>query len=537
MESEVPPFPSRVGRYRVLGPLGVGGMASVYLAVAEGAAGFSREVALKVLHPHLLGDPHLVAQFLTEARIAAKIRHPNVVPVTDVEQDRSWAYLVMDFVEGASLAELRRAARASGGVPGRIWGRWLADALSGLHAAHELRDERGMPLGLVHRDFSPQNILIGRDGTARLSDFGVVKVSSSDQRTQSGIVKGKINYMSPEQVRGESLDRRCDVWAAGVLAWELVTGRRLRKHKDDVQSLLEIVSGDPPRASTLVPDVDPALDDLIASALTTDLEQRCPSAATLRSRILAAFGTTLADTHECAEWAESVAAELFESRKNKLRAARSLRDQLDSLFDASELETTTPLSSKGLTENRDGDDAADPPTELLPSIAPDSPLLQKPRRRGMLVAAIGVTLVIGVLVAFTSQRAPTTPIAVASQAPEPASSPEPRASALTTKLPARLVIDANLPVTSLSIDGRNVEVETPGTHLDLALPSFALDRSELKLDARAAGGETASVLWSGGTARFEFTPREPARVGKKAATTPKASASGKTPLAKNPYAK
>src|SRR5688572_27010640 len=126
MEQEAPPFPSRVGRYRVLGPLGVGGMASVYLAVAEGAAGFSREVALKVLHPHLLNDPHLVAQFLTEARVAAKIRHPNVVPVTDVEQDRSWAYLVMDFVEGASLAELRRAARPQGGIPPRVWGRWLA---------------------------------------------------------------------------------------------------------------------------------------------------------------------------------------------------------------------------------------------------------------------------------------------------------------------------------------------------------------------------------------------------------------------------
>jgi serine/threonine-protein kinase len=537
MDQEAPPFPSRVGRYRVLGPLGVGGMASVYLAVAEGAAGFSREVALKVLHPHLLSDPHLVAQFLTEARIAAKIRHPNVVPVTDVEQDRSWAYLVMDFVEGASLAELRRAARPLGGIPPRIWGRWLADALSGLHAAHELTDERGEPLGLVHRDFSPQNILVGRDGSARLSDFGVVKVTSGDQRTASGIVKGKVNYMSPEQVRGEALDRRCDVWAAGVVAWELVTGRRLRRHKDDVQSLLEIVSGDPPRASSLVPDVDPALDELIANALTTDLERRCPSAAALRARLLAALGGSLADIHECAEWADRAAAELLESRKNKLRAARSLRDQLDSLFDASGIETTTPLSSEGLTQRHESADAIDPPTELLPSMAPDGPAPRSSSRRGVVAGGLGVLALIALVVGFSALRPSPTRETVASTVPSPDEPPAPAATAILPKLPARLVLEANLPIAALAIDGRNVKLDQPGTRVELELPAFAVGRSELKLDARTATGETSSVLWSGGTAAFRFETRPLARQAKKSGAPPRASASGKTPLAKNPYAK
>ena len=521
------PLPSRVGRYRILGPLGVGGMASVYLAVSEGAAGFRREVALKMLHPHLLSDEHLVQQFLTEARVAAKITHPNVVPVTDVVHERSWAYLVMEFVEGASLAELKRVARSAGApIPTQIWARWFTESLAGLHAAHELKDERGVELGLVHRDFSPQNILIARSGIARLSDFGVVKLTSGDHRTQSGVVKGKVNYMSPEQVRGDALDRRCDVFAAGVVAWELATGRRMRKHKDDVQTLLEIVSGDPPRASSIVPGLSRELDDLIAWALVSDPASRCPSAAKLRSGILDALGPGgVADADETSAWLERNASELLNGRREKLLAARSLRDRLDSLFEEKDsVETTTPHTSEAPP------DVHEAPTQFAPVLTqPPAETKEKSRPlRWVVFAAIGVAAVVLTAIGLSRRTLPQE-----REAPTPASVDSvvlaPPAS-VPSESPRRLVADGNEPIASISIDGREVALSKAATHVELDLPDFAVGRQELKLDARSRGGASASVLWSDGRpVRFEF----PAASGTKPPPRPASTKPSK--LAKNPY--
>jgi serine/threonine-protein kinase len=284
------PFPQRVGRYELLLPLGTGGMATVFLARAHGAFGFERHVALKLLHAHLREDAEAKLHLLEEAKLAARIRHPNVVPVIEIDDDPVGLYLVMEYVEGETLSALLQAARAAKvAIPSPIAARILDDALAGLEAAHALRSETGTPLDLVHRDFSPQNILVATDGRTRLTDFGIAKAAGRAVRTKTGLVKGKVAYMSPEQARGHEVDRRCDVWAAGVLAWELVAGRRLHDSRDDVATLLSVVTEEPPLLSIVVDDVSPEVEATVASALTSDLDRRCGSAAELRARLQAAW--------------------------------------------------------------------------------------------------------------------------------------------------------------------------------------------------------------------------------------------------------
>jgi len=262
----------------------------VYLARTRGVAGFEREVALKLVHAHLRADEESRMHLLEEARLAARIRHPNVVPVTEVDSDSCGVFLVMEYVEGEALSGLVRLLRDSNHrLPTRLIARIMNDALAGLHAAHELRDPQGQPVGLVHRDFSPQNILVGIEGVARLADFGVAKAASRTVRTKTGLVKGKVAYMSPEQARGHKVDRRCDVWAAGVVVWELVTGRKLYDHEDDVATLLSVVTEEPPRLGSVLQGVPASLDDAVAYALTSDVGSRCPSAETFRQMLESAW--------------------------------------------------------------------------------------------------------------------------------------------------------------------------------------------------------------------------------------------------------
>lgn len=283
-------FPERVGKYELLLPLGTGGTATVYLARTRGVAGFEREVALKLVHAHLRSDEESRLHLLEEARLAARIRHPNVVPVTEVDADSVGVFLVMDYVEGEALSGLVRLLRDQNHrLPPRLIARIMNDSLAGLHAAHELRDPQGQFIGLVHRDFSPQNILVGIEGVARLADFGVAKAASRTVRTKTGLVKGKVAYMSPEQARGHKVDRRCDVWAAGVVVWELITGRKLYDHEDDVATLLSVVTEEPPRLASVMQGVPAALDEAVAYALTSDVNNRCPSAEAFRCLLESAW--------------------------------------------------------------------------------------------------------------------------------------------------------------------------------------------------------------------------------------------------------
>lgn len=279
------PPPSRPSRYATLLKLASGGMASVWVGTVRGGLGFRQLVAIKKPHPHLVETAEHRAELLAEAALASSIHHANVVDVRDVEVAGDEVSLVMDYVEGASLSEILGRLQAKGGrLPPGCAVRICLDALAGLHAAHELHDDRGRPVGLVHRDVSPQNVLVGTDGIARVVDFGVAKFRKKDHSTTTGQLKGKIAYMSPEYLRNEAIDRRLDVFAMGVVLWESLTGRRLFRGAHDADTLQNVLGHTPGKVGALVPEAAP-IDAVLEGALAKDPSQRFASAAAMSAAL------------------------------------------------------------------------------------------------------------------------------------------------------------------------------------------------------------------------------------------------------------
>lgn len=279
------PPPSRPSRYATLLKLASGGMASVWVGTVRGGLGFRQLVAIKKPHPHLVETAEHRAELLAEAALASSIHHANVVDVRDVEVAGDEVSLVMDYVEGASLSEILGRLQSKGGrLPPGCAVRICLDALAGLHAAHELHDDRGRPVGLVHRDVSPQNVLVGTDGIARVVDFGVAKFRKKDHSTTTGQLKGKIAYMSPEYLRNESIDRRLDVFAMGVVLWESLTGRRLFRGAHDADTLQNVLGLTPGKVGALVPEAAP-IDAVLEGALAKDPSHRFASAAAMSAAL------------------------------------------------------------------------------------------------------------------------------------------------------------------------------------------------------------------------------------------------------------
>lgn len=279
----------RLGRYEVLAKLAAGGMAVVYVARAHGAAGFERLVALKVLHANLAHEDEFIRMFLDEARLAARIRHPNVVPTTDISDTAEAGYfLVMDYIEGDHLGALLSGAHKAGErLPINVVLRILADALGGLGAAHDLTDEHGRPLNLVHRDVSPHNIMVGKDGVSRLTDFGVAKAEDRLTHTRDGQVKGKLAYMAPEQAAYGTADRRSDLFSMGIILWECVTGRRLFRGTGTAQTLHKLLNDEVPAVSSVHAELAP-LDAVLKRALQRDPALRFQTADEFAQAIEAA---------------------------------------------------------------------------------------------------------------------------------------------------------------------------------------------------------------------------------------------------------
>jgi len=268
-----------VGRYVLFDELASGGMATVHLGRLVGAGGFSRTVAIKRLHPHFAKDPDFRAMILDEARIVSRIQHTHVIPTLDVVAEGDDILLVMEYVHGEPAARLMRAARTTGRrLPVHAVLTIMAQTLYGLHAAHEARDDHGKPLNVVHRDVSPQNILVGVDGVTRVLDFGVAKAAGRIQSTRDGSLKGKLPYMPPEQIRGEPVDRRTDVYAAAVVLWEMLVGRMLFRGENDAAILHSILHAPVPLPSSEVPIVSGALDHLVMRGLARDPAQRYATA-------------------------------------------------------------------------------------------------------------------------------------------------------------------------------------------------------------------------------------------------------------------
>jgi len=301
--------PRRVGRHELLAELGRGGMASVYLARGFGSAGFERLAAVKLLHRNLCADQDFVEMFLDEARVAARLHHPNATAIIDVGAEGPQLYMVMDYVEGDTLHAVQCAATGlRRAVPLGIALRVVLDALAGLDAAHELRGPDGESLGLIHRDATPHNILIGVDGAARLVDFGIARAAGRIGVTSVGVLKGKLPFMAPEQIRGRAVDRRADIFSMGVTLWETIALRRCFPSREGAPLSRLADEGYRPLRE-VAPQVPEALDAICRRALAFDRNERFDTASAFAEAIEDAFRADLATQRELGQFMSVVAAD------------------------------------------------------------------------------------------------------------------------------------------------------------------------------------------------------------------------------------
>jgi serine/threonine protein kinase len=305
--------PLLVDRYAIYDAIASGGMATVHLGRLIGTAGFLRTVAIKRLHAQFANDPEFTSMFLDEARLASRIQHPNVVSTLDVVMKDRELLLVMDYVRGESLSRLVRRARDAGErLPPRVVVAIVAGALQGLHAAHEAVDEKGQPLGLVHRDMTPQNILVGTDGVARVLDFGVAKAAGRVHTTRDGDIKGKVLYMSPEQLGAQPLGRTADIYAAGVVLFEALTGVRMFAGDNEGAALTRIIKNELTMPSAIAPELAP-FDGIVRRAAAALPEQRYASAHEM-ARALEAVTGGAASHSEVSDWVQRLCGELLDER-------------------------------------------------------------------------------------------------------------------------------------------------------------------------------------------------------------------------------
>jgi serine/threonine-protein kinase len=262
------------GRYDLLYRLAAGGMARLFVARFEGMEGFEKLLAIKRIHSHLAEDREFVKMFFDEARLAARITHPNVVQVIELGQCQNDYFIAMEYVHGESLAHLLRVTHP----PYPIGARIVADAAAGLHEAHELRDNHGEPLNVVHRDVSPQNILISYKGAVKVTDFGVARARDNIHITSGGTLKGKFGYMSPEQAMAQEVDRRSDVFSLGIVLYETTTRKRLFKGDGSVETLKKVTSGEIVPPTRLLKDYPPRLEQIVLTALERDPSLRYQTA-------------------------------------------------------------------------------------------------------------------------------------------------------------------------------------------------------------------------------------------------------------------
>jgi serine/threonine-protein kinase len=312
------PLPRVLGRYALYDEIASGGMAVVHFGHVAGAAGFSRPVAVKRLHPQFARDPEFVSMFLDEARVAARVQHPNVVSTVDVVALDGELFLVLEYVHGESLAGLMRACRERGErLPPAVVVAILSGALAGLHAAHQATDSDGRPLCVVHRDVSPHNILVGADGVTRVLDFGVAKATVRAQNTREGQLKGKLRYMAPEQLRGAEVTRTADVYSAGVVLWEALTGDRLFSADNDAALFGQVLEGVMVPPSQRAPTLPRSIDAPVLRALSREPSLRFPTAREMAIGLETALAP--ASPHEVGAWVERLAGEALAHRSETLR--------------------------------------------------------------------------------------------------------------------------------------------------------------------------------------------------------------------------
>ncbi len=315
-QSDTPPraLPTS-SRYRVIRLIASGGMGAIYMGVQRGAAGFERQVAIKRAHAHLLDDPEIRQTILAEAHHGSLVRHPNVVSIDDVEEIADELLLVMDFIDGCSLAHLTRESLP---LPVRIATRVALDACWGLDAIHTANDRIGRPLGLVHRDISPQNILIGLDGVSRITDFGIAKGIQDPGRTGPTMRRGKFGYMAPEYIRHRISTSHADMFALGIVFWEALAGRRLFDGRTGIECVKLAAAAEVPSLCDIRSDISPALDMFVQKTLSKSPHDRYASMAHMAEALEGIAGSRIATRAEIsafvAERREDEEVEIPDSR-------------------------------------------------------------------------------------------------------------------------------------------------------------------------------------------------------------------------------
>jgi serine/threonine-protein kinase len=450
-------------------------MANVYLAVAQGPAGFNKLVVLKLLRPHLAADRETLDMFLHEARLAARLNHPNVVQTYEVGTEGGRHGLVMEYLEGQSLAAIwtragkmsaattstvRATEKDAGGrrnFPLRLHLRVVADALAGLHYAHELAGYDGKKLGLVHRDVSPHNVFVTYDGQVKLLDFGVAKASvGMGERTETGVIKGKLQYMSREQMAAEDVDRRADIFAIGTMLWEAATGRRLWRGVPEVAIMSRVLNGEIPRPTEIRSEISPELERIILKAMAHDRNDRYATASDLQSDIEALL-TSMGDvkTRELGAFVTELFADVRSSMKslieNRLSKVEDLPSADQGTLDPIALSKVPSLF--GATSS-----GSDLQLARRTELSDSASVTGKRSSRSWLIAGLGLVLAIGATSLLwrasrskTSASGPASIVASPPAAEVSGSAPSP--PSLTAGADVKIHLETDPPGAKLYLDG------------------------------------------------------------------------------------
>jgi eukaryotic-like serine/threonine-protein kinase len=472
------------GRYELIAQLGGGGMADVFLAKITGKGDFSKLAVVKRLKSVEDEDPEFVKMFADEARLCARLNHPNIVQTFEVSEDTEGPFLVMEYLEGQPLGRVRsRARRREKPIPAPVGLYILGETLAALHYAHGLADHDGTPLNVVHRDVSPENILVTYAGQTKLVDFGVAKTAASTTRTRAGMLKGKVAYMAPEQARSdESIDRRADVFAAGLIMWELLTGKRMWEGSSEADVFTRLLDPNPlPRAREVVGTIPEDLDAICARALSKQKEARFDTAGEMLEAIEEACvkNNMRASIREVGQLVMS----LFEPEREKLKTIVSgswqrYRDessgslpslgssgqQTGQLHSDPSLWRATPSEPIAIPGNQPAPSFGSTPALATPSTPADTagatsntkeiavPMSSPPGadRRRILGAAVVIAVLAGggIFAATKLSAQPPAPATVATQQQQPSAAP----------LPTEVSIDISVKPTDakISVDGKAV---------------------------------------------------------------------------------
>jgi len=488
------PHPRRMlDRYEIIAQIAKGGMGTVYLARREGAGGFERLSAIKILHEHLAEDDTFVSMLLDEARTAAHIHHPNAIGIDDVAESPVGHYLVMGYVDGYNLAQIMTEPSLGESDRIRICARLIVDAAQGLHAAHTAKNAKGERLGIVHRDVSPQNVLVGRDGMGRIVDFGIALAASRIVASRPGTLKGKPQYMAPEQARGEPCDARTDVFALGVVLWEALTLERLFYGEMDVAILVQVMDCVVPDPRERNPKAPAGLAEVALKALAKRPDDRYASARELATAIERAGASSwIASTAEVEEVIARVFAEESALKEEAVRRHLASSTGASEPIQKGQLGLVPRLLPKKLAPKRaematrasgrsevpSGVRARSGEIDVPPALASaDASMpatsISKPRieapapkasRAGIVLAALGLFVLVAAAAFWASGRTETAPPPSAIAAPPTSVTSPPETTVVAPPPPSSVAVPAPVVDVAPVVEAAHEEEHEHGHH-------------------------------------------------------------------------